>query len=95
MKTATMYYKPSDGLPTTEEVSAAFATLSTTGKVEPPPADDEHFVEPPSTWLIDPEYGCVYLHLDTDLPYSEEAIKVEGFDVLLFVEPIKEEIQDR
>ncbi len=81
MKTATLWYTPANQPPTTEQVQQGLAMLGTTGKQR---LQDKHPGEPPSCWVVAPEYGFVILDLDEDRPDKTQA---EGHGMVVVVEP--------
>lgn len=78
--TATLYYYPPDAMPTPEQLESAAKLLGIKFFVI---ETKDHPGESPSTWVIDPELGFVYLQLEQPLP--EQTIK--GYGLTIVIEP--------
>ena len=81
--TATLWYVPADQPPSQQQVQQAIQLLGVNAQVR---HRDEHPGEPPSTWVVGPEYGFVTLDLEQPLPDGTH-LQGNGIEVVVEIAP--------
>ena len=87
MKTlVVLYYLPAGRYPSDKQLALASAFLGTkvaVQDVEPDPP------EPPTTWLVEPEYGFVYLSVESPATLTGSPTRISN-DCVVSVEEIED-----
>lgn len=80
MRTATLWYTPCDQPPTAQQIADGLQLLGVGGGLR---HYDEHPGDPPSGYVVPPEYGFAVLDLDSECQDGERR---EGNGLIVVVE---------